>query len=328
LRDTFADELKKHPEIEEELAAAEGMRLNNPEGAIKATKVVEAKLVLRQMEDVVGTELIEKLGKIGIEPEGIRRILAKGPDLGNVKGRLWDEIFAAEAKKMVTTKAGKEALAGAKLAPEIAEKVEFIPGSSIKDMLGDELTDGILGWREGNKLHVLNIYEAKSGARAATQLRILEERMSRIPAKDLAEIRKLAEETFGELEVMASKAGKELKITEAELEKELLKYRVQKQIGGQVRETIERLDVSVGVKSDLNIPTQIKVNGEIVEVVGVSGSSRVTGVVPADVKTTGIRKALAKEGLNFAVLPMSMKAAEVENLAKQISGAASAAAGK
>jgi len=62
------------------------------------------------------------------------------------------------------------AVGGAKLAPEIAEKVKFIPGSSITDMLGEDLTDGILGWREGNQLHVLNIFEVKSAQRVSPQL--------------------------------------------------------------------------------------------------------------------------------------------------------------
>jgi len=164
------------------------------------------------------------------------------------------------------------------------------------------------------------------GSYGGYAVRIIEERMTRIPAKDLAEIRKVAEEEFGALERMASKAGKKVGITEAQFEQELLKYRVQKQLGGQVRETIERLDVAVSLRSELNIPTKIKVNGEELEVVGVSGSSRVTGVVPADVKLKGVQKALSRERLNFGILPMSMKQAEVESLAKQISEAAQSAA--
>jgi len=164
------------------------------------------------------------------------------------------------------------------------------------------------------------------GSYGGYAVRIIEESMTRIPAKDLAEIRKVAEEEFGALERMASKAGKKVGITEAQFEQELLKYRVQKQLGGQVRETIERLDVAVSLRSELNIPTKIKVNGEELEVVGVSGSSRVTGVVPADVKLKGVQKALSRERLNFGILPMSMKQAEVESLAKQISEAAQSAA--
>jgi hypothetical protein len=78
----------------------------------------------------------------------------------------------------------------------------------------------------------------------------------------------------------------------------------------------------VDLESGRNIPTTILVNGEELQVVGVSGSSRVTGVVPKGVKTAGIEKALGKEGLNFDTLPMSMKVAEVEKLAQKISDAA------
>lgn len=294
-------------------------------------KAVEAMLELYPMKRLRANpealrflckDLAQELGKIVLEPDALRRVLAKGPDPGNVKGRLWDEVFSAEAKELITTKEGKETLAGGELAPELADKLEFFPGSSITDTAGEELTDGILGWREGRILHSVNIYEAKAGQRAATQLRILEERMARIPQKDVAEIRKLAKEEFARLQHLANKTGKPVGITAGQLEDALLKYRVQKQLGGQVRETIERLDVMVDIKSERDIPTTILLNGEEYQVVGVSGSSRVTGVVPKGVQTMGIEQALKKQRLNFEVLSGSMKVEELNRLAQKISAAA------
>jgi hypothetical protein len=333
VRDTFAEELAENPKAQEDLARAESLARTDPEAAARAASIAERELVAQSLARAVGAEVMARLEKLGINAEGLRRILAKGTDLGNVKGRLFDEIFAAQATKQAATAAGKEALAGGKrLAPEIVEKLEFIPGSSITDTAGEDLTDGILGWREGNKLHVVNIFEAKSAQRVATQLRLIEERMSRIPAKDLEEVEKYAGELFEQLSAKAAKAGVPLKTTAKEIEGDLLKYRTQKQLGGQVRETIERLDVNVSIESDLNVPAKIKVNGETLEVVDVSGSSRVTGVVPSDVKTAGITKALTTplkkggEGLNFGVLQVAMTQSEVEDIAKAISNAAKLAA--
>ncbi len=309
--------------LAKEMKALQDLRTTDPEAALRASKTLESKLVLSSVTKAVGADIVAELGAMGVEPAGLRRILAKGPEVGNVKGRLFDEIFATQAKKEVATVAGKEAmLGGKKLAPEIMEKLEFIPGSSITDLGGEELTDGMLAWREGDVLHPVEIYEAKAGQRVATQLRLLEERMSRIPAKDLEEVKKYAGELFTELSEKAAKSGTPLKLTAEDINNELLKYRVQKQLGGQVRETIERLDVNVSLKSELDIPPRIKVNGEEMEVVGVSGRSRVTGVVPSDVKTAGIEKALKGEGLNFAVKKLAIKQADVDALATKISEAA------
>lgn len=329
LRTQFADELTKNKALQEELAKAEALAKANPEAAADAILKVEAKLVAERAHNLVGPALFGKLQKLGLEGEAIERILAKGSDLGNVKGRLFDELFSIEAKKMAATTVGKKTLAGGKLlSEEVLAKAEFWPGSEIRDIHGAELSDGIFGWLEGDKLHVINVFEAKAGQRVSVELRLIEQRMDRIAITDLAEVRKLAEDTFKDLQAKAQKAGKSMDITVDQIEQGLLKYRVQKQIGGQVRETIERLDYAVDLKGSGNIPTRIKVgrpdSEKIVNVVDVSGSTRVTGVVPSDVKTAGLKKVLEKEQLNFDVLPMGIKQAEMDALAKEISDAAKA----
>jgi hypothetical protein len=94
-----------------------------------------------------------------------------------------------------------------------------------------------------------------------------------------------------------------------------------------------KLDIGSLAPAEIRVlrrSSAIGVNGQVVEIVDVSHSSRITGVVPSDLKTAGITKKLTKsvkagglgEFLNFGVLKVPMTQKEVEDLARKISEAA------
>jgi hypothetical protein len=319
--------------LKDEVNAAESLRISDPEAAFEASRMVEPKLVAFRGRSLVGGAVYGKLSALGLDGNAIKRILEKGLDVGNIKGRLFDELFAIEAEKKMGSEAGRKALAGAGVDPAaLAKDLEFWPGSQITDIHGVELSDGILGYLEGKDLHIVNVFEAKAGQKVSTQLRVLEGRMARVAEEELTQLDKYAHDFWEELRELAEKEGKPFDLTVADVKDELMKYRSQKELGGQVRKTIERLDVSVDPAEGAtgNIPTRIRLNGEEVNVVGVSGSTKVTGVLPSDVRPGKIKDALTKpvkeggQGLNFDIMKMDITAKEIEDLAVEISEAAKA----
>jgi hypothetical protein len=252
----------------------------------------------------------------------VHRILANGTDLGNITGRLVDELFAVEAQKK-----GAASLARGPLDETTAKKVEFWPGSEISDLHNEQLTDGILGYLEGDDLHVLNIFEAKAGQRRARSLIRLEQKAAELSQADIAEIRNAATDFWADEAAEAKALNQPFNATPEQIENYIRSYRVQTDVGGQLRASLERLDYIYEMEGTRGIPAEIYLNRRKVNVVGISGDTAVTGVLPSDVKFPGMRLSgketlQTKTGLNLGELHMPFKQEKIDNIALAIKNAA------
>src|SRR5262249_3682371 len=87
-----------------------------------------------------------------------------------IKGQLLEELLVSR----MGDKAAREATAGAKAvqaAKEAKGEIDFIPGHLIRDAEGQMFTDGVLAYRDGNRWHVVTIFESKAGKPSAQKLK-------------------------------------------------------------------------------------------------------------------------------------------------------------
>jgi hypothetical protein len=103
-----------------------------------------------------------------LDASAILRIVDKGPRPAGLKGQLLEELGGASIEEMLKTTGGRSRLAG-----EFAAKdLKYYPGSRLRDGTGRQLTDGIVGYWEGDTFHIVTIVESKAGLWAAEGLRM------------------------------------------------------------------------------------------------------------------------------------------------------------
>jgi Domain of unknown function (DUF4157)/Putative RNase-like toxin, toxin_1 len=329
LRVIFAPELalKENKNLLQDLAEADKFRSAGKleEAALLAAQV-EKKLLGFRAQKLLGDTLYTKLAKLELEPHAIDRIIEKVTNglknetevfkiKGQVKGQIFEELLAIDIQKQLKNEAGRKALFSGKeasaslkslekqgLKPEMLENAQFYPGHLIKDGKGRQLTDGIIAVLDGDKLYIVQVFEAKAGSWAAKGLGITEKEI--LTAINLDEIKKITKETFQRYKLKSEKLGQPFLHTYEQMENEFIAaYSKKKEIGGQIRKDIERLDFMMNPVEDSlsELPTTIKLNGNDVSVVGFSATkTKFTGVLPRNISPVIIHDTMAKQGGGFA----------------------------
>jgi hypothetical protein len=280
------------------------------------------------------------LAGLDLSDDAIARVLAKGADVNQVKGQLFEELMHVDVARQMATGAS-DVLGVADTAG-----LEVIEGHRITDLAGLQLTDGVIARRLSNgTLELVTVLEAKAGKSAAQGLMtaskgigdpeefarfVIEENRAAVVnvlrrANLTAEAEAVARggETLSDAAIEAVSADKGLRktVTQAEL-------------GGQVRRDIERLSPNTTNLDDLaphldEVPTQILVDGVPTTVRISPTNTRFVGVVPNDVATDAITASLRGEGFNFTAMQTGGRAADITARAERLiadQAAASAAA--
>ena len=244
------------------------------------------------------------LGELALDAPAIDRVLAKGPNASHIKGQLLEELLESKVRSLLGTEAGRAALGVGTL----AGRVEFIPGHLIRDAAGRQVTDGILAVREGNKLRVLSVFEAKAGKAAARELALAPGSLADLTRAERSELRAYANDILRDLRDRAAKTGgPPVTKTVEDIEREV----ILSEKGGQVRRDIERLTTS----------GKVFIGG--VET-GIELSPRTTtfrGVLPKDVRSGSIERELAGQGFVFEALKLDVKQSDLAAIAEELENA-------
>jgi hypothetical protein len=263
-----------------------------------------------------------------LSDDAIARILAKGTDVNQVKGQLFEEIMHADVARRLAT-GSSDVLGVADTAG-----LEVIPGHRITDLAGRQLTDGIIARRLADGgLELVTVLEAKAGRSAAQGLKSASKGIG--DPEEFA--RFVIEENRGAVVRSLRKAGltadadavakggetlSEAAIEAVAADKNLRKTIIQAELGGQVRRDVERLAPSTSMEDvashlDDEVPAQILVDGVPTTVRMSPTRTRFVGVVPEDVGTDAITKAL-QDDFNFTALQTGGKAADITARAEQL----------
>ena len=133
---------------------------------LTATRVAEVSSRLLGRFPVLGrlnpgaVERIVRAAHAMAEGGGLRRAARW---VSAARGQLLEEIAAARARHLLSTRAGREALG----LGHITEEMIFIEGSRIRDASGAMLTDGVIVTRRGDQLEIVAVLESKAGEFAA-----------------------------------------------------------------------------------------------------------------------------------------------------------------
>ncbi|HVK35207.1 MAG TPA: hypothetical protein VM428_06070 [Microlunatus sp.] len=195
--DLYADVIARHPTLKARAGAVETAQqeaqnalpgLSKSSAAAVQKRIAALSVALekdckryRQAETVAQWMVGEApkypgLAGKNLDTASLARIIEKGPRLDGLKGQLLEELGGSSVEQMLGSASGRARLAG-----EFAGKnLEFIPGYRLRAGDGRQLTDGIVGFWEGDTFHIVTIIESKAGLWAAEGLRLGEAEMSAV----------------------------------------------------------------------------------------------------------------------------------------------------
>jgi hypothetical protein len=256
-----------------------------------------------------------QLVALGLEEAAIGRVLAKNT-VDHIKGQLLEELLAIRAARMLGEEGGRVALAGSRA----AEKLELIAGHRITDALGRQFSDGIIAIRQGNTIEIVVLFESKAGKAAKAGLRGSYTGVASMSEAELKEVRAAA------IDALREERPALRKMSMAEIEKQfaadidrMIDEEFSLAESGQVRRDIERISPNAGEAS-----TTLLIDGVPTEVVSRPSTTKVVGVLPADVKAGRMAKLFGKEGLNFEALNLGIAEKDLQTLAEAIDKAVAA----
>ena len=184
LTEKYAALISRNPELAERAVA---VRMAERDGELLkgGLKGASAKAVEKRIKNLVETfekecKLFEKAEDItkwlktqgsaetrDLDAAAITRILRRGPNVEAAKGQLLEEIAAVKVRNMLLDSAGKMKLAG----KYAGEALEFVPSHRLRDSQGRQLTDGVIGFWEGDTFRIVTVIESKAGRTAAEGLK-------------------------------------------------------------------------------------------------------------------------------------------------------------
>ncbi len=235
----------------------------------------------------------------------LQRILAKGPNVDHLKGQLLEEVIESRLVPWLSSREGGFALG---ITVPAGKKLEFIPGHLIRDAASRQITDGMLVYREGEKLVIAAVFEAKAGKHAARELALKKGGISSLTEAERLELRAYAKDVWLEERDTAKAAGKAYKKSIEDVEKEF----IQTEWGGQVRRDIERLadDATVRIGAQEYVvklsPTKTKF----------------FGVLPRDVRAAAIEAQLKEGGFTYEILGVDITAGKLKDIASSMTSLA------
>jgi hypothetical protein len=237
-----------------------------------------------------------------LDEHAIGRVLAKGPNGDHLKGQVLEELIESRIVPWLSSREGGFALG---ITVPAGKKLEFIPGHLVRDSAGRQISDGLLAYRDGEKLVIAAVLEAKAGKQAARELSLKKGGMSSLTKAERQELRANAKDVWREQRDEALAAGKPFKKTLDEVEKE---YALS-ELGGQVRRDVERLADGARIRVGT-------------ETFGVSISPTRTkffGVLPKDVRATTIEKQLKESGFSYEIIGADIKSKDLAAIGKKLS---------
>lgn len=246
------------------------------------------------------------LEDLGLDVAAVERVLAK-KNIDHMKGQLLEELMANKVRQMLGDEAGRAALAGEKA----SAKLEFIEGYRITGADGQQLTDGMIVIRDGEKVQVVTVLESKAGKASSRELRVSRESrkkwLEKLKKNDEAYKHEVAEaveelrETRSELKNVSSEVIKEKYANEIEdiISKSPLAE------SGQMRLDVERME-QIGVLID-GQPVKVK-----------AGRPQFMNALPSDVPGTAAESAAESEGLKASTLNLDINQTQLKALAEDI----------
>jgi len=199
-------------------------------GRLEATLAKEVKGVLPQLTKAATTAssrvsvevkaawavLSQKHPSLAVLDEiALERIIQKGANESHVKGQLLEELMEAHIVPQLRQREVGFALGVA--VPE-GKVLEYVPGHAIRsasEKVPLQLTDGMVGYRDGNVFHILGIFEAKAGKKGTRELLIGSKELSQ---GERLELRAFANDTWRDERNIAKRLGKPYTRTVQEVE--------------------------------------------------------------------------------------------------------------
>lgn len=261
----------------------------------------------RHISDALRSLIKSKSSLAELDELALQRVVDKGPGANHMKGQLLEEFLESRIATWIRDPAGTAALG----VPRPRQGLEFIPGHLIRDATNRQITDGVLGYRDGPILRIVAIFEAKAGQSGVRELRLASESLS---AEARAELRSYARDIYRSEVAQARRAGRHLprqpseeKLVEIERQVNLSEQ------GGQVMRDIERLHVNDGESS-----TTLFIGGEKTRVFASPQTTKFFGVLPKDVRPGSLERDLRALGYRFEVLGMNITAQDLIDLAQKL----------
>lgn len=279
------------------------------EAATAVKSLAHAGATLKAVDTEV-TQLLTKLKSAhpemaALDSEALLRVLEKGPNVDHLKGQLLEEIVESRLVPWLRSREGSFAL-GIKV-PE-GKMLEFVPGHLIRDTGGRQITDGILMYRDGEKLVIAAVFEAKAGKSAARELSYKSGGKASLTNAEKLELRANAKDVWRDQRDEALAAGKKYTRTIEQIEKEY----ILSEKGGQVRRDIERLGIGTAG------PTEIRIGAETFDVRISPTKTKFFGVVPKGVNAKTIEKQLSNEGVTYEILGVDISAKDLKSIASEL----------
>lgn len=234
----------------------------------------------------------------GLDELALQRILAKGPNVDHLKGQVLEELIESRLVPWLSTREGGLALG---ITVPAGKKLEFIPGHLIRDAASRQITDGMLVYREGEKLVIAAVFEAKAGKHAARELAFKKGGISSLTEAERLELRAFAKDVWLEERDAAKAAGKAYKKMIEDVEKEF----IQTEWGGQVRRDIERLADDATVK----------IGGQDYVVKLSPTRTKFFGVLPKDVNASAIEAQLKENKFAYEILGVDVTSTKLKDMA-------------
>lgn len=265
-------------------------------GAVKLTTTVDSTVINVFRELAQAHPTLKVLDEYAIE-----RVLAKGPNADHLKGQILEELIESRIVPWLSSRDGGFALG---ITVPAGKKLEFIPGHLVRDSAGRQISDGLLAYRQGEKLVIAAVFEAKAGKQAARELSLTKGGMSSLTKAERQELRANAKDVWREQREEALAAGKPFKKTLDEVEKE---YALS-ELGGQVRRDVERLANGA----------QIRVGTETFDVAISPTRTKFFGILPRDVRAATIEKQLKESGFNYEIIGVDIKSKSLAAIGEKL----------
>lgn len=259
---------------------------------------IDAKVV-KAFENVVKKHpLLKDLDAFAME-----RLIAKGGLVNHVKGQVLEELLENRIVAMLRDPHGRIALGLGNVKGEL----HFIPGHLVRDQAGLQLTDGIIVRQSGDKLHIVAVFEAKSGEASSRGLALKSTSNSKLSKAAKEEREAVAKESLEELKERARLDGQppptktlEDQIKEIKLAEE----------GGQIRSDIERLSEQTLWVNGVEMPVELQIGPK---------STKFFGVLPSDVDGKSLKAALKEAKLdNFEIMGMDITSEQLIKAAESV----------
>lgn len=233
----------------------------------------------------------------------MERLVAKGVQEWHVKGQILEELLEERIRALLRDPHGRIALG----LGHVKGDLHFIPGHLVRDAAGLQLTDGLIVRQLDDSIHIVAVFEAKSGTASSRGLAAKSTSSKKLSESAKTERAAEARESIRELEERARLAGEPPPKTTLE---EQIKKLILSEKGGQIRSDVERLSEQKLWINGVEMPVEVAIGPK---------STKFFGVLPSNVKGDDLLKALSGAGLkNVEMMGMDITEQELIKAARTV----------